>query len=100
MLMAGEDRPLAEEALGGIEAPPLAEDTTMAGAEDEDVSKLTLEEYQQMHGKQASKKTEKLEAPADDSANLLGFKGDDEGPIDEKKSQAARGKTGQIGQVR
>jgi len=42
-MYAGEDRPRAEEAVGGIEAPPLAEDT---GAMEEDVSKLTLEEYQ------------------------------------------------------
>jgi len=64
-----------------------------------------------MHGRQASKKSEKAEAETfpstiknqelysvhdtlTENANLLGFKGDDEGPIDEKKSQAAGGKAG------
>lgn len=49
LLFAGEDRPLAEEALGGIEAPPISEDTE--AMEEEDTSKLTLEEYQRQHGK-------------------------------------------------
>ena len=34
-----------------------------------------------------------------DNANLLGFKGDDEGPIDKEKTKGA-GKAGQIGEQR
>jgi len=41
--MAGEDRPLAETELGGIEEPPVS--TEEGGFEEDLDNKLTLDEY-------------------------------------------------------
>ena len=47
LLMAGEERPLAEAELGGVEEPPVS--TEEGGIEEDLDNKLTLEEYQQKH---------------------------------------------------